>query len=107
MVVYQHAAAPIAGVFFGGAGDFDFTVGVHSSHTDSTRHPSAARAVALEDHHGIVLRRETNLAAVAASLMFYHDSFFSEINNMNKYNPHRSFMNSLSEFVFFGKKYSR
>ena len=80
MVVYQHAAAPIAGVFFGGAGDFDFTVGVHSPHTESTRHPSAACAVALDDHHGVVLRREPNLAAVASALMFNHIASWERVS---------------------------
>ncbi|MDP7047721.1 MAG: hypothetical protein QGF14_11395 [SAR324 cluster bacterium] len=72
--MYWHPASPIAGVLFRISGYFDFTGAVHSPYGDGTRHPSAACAVALDDHHRIVLCRETNLTAMAASLMFYHDS---------------------------------
>jgi hypothetical protein len=74
IIVYWHPASPIATVFFCGTGDFDFTATVHCTHTKSTCHPPATRTVTLDNHHGIKLRREPNLTAVAASLMFYHDS---------------------------------
>ena len=80
MVVHQHATAPIAGVFFGSSGGFDFTDAVHGTHAGSARHPSAACAVALVDHHGVVLRREPNLAAVAAALMFNHIASWERVS---------------------------